>query len=52
MNELEHLKQEIAALQERVMLLEKRADMPVRDGHPLWVPLPDYKVGDFPEFDM
>jgi hypothetical protein len=26
------------SLQDRVAALEKRADMPVRDGHPLWKP--------------
>ena len=28
----------IAKLTQRVELLEQRADMPVRDGHPLWQP--------------
>jgi len=40
MTEIEQLREEINKLRERVAVLENRANMPVRDGHPLWQPVP------------
>lgn len=34
------VEQFIKSLEERIAILERRADMPVRDGHPLWTPSP------------
>ena len=41
MTELEQLRKELNELRERVAVLERQVSMPVRDGHPVWVPKPD-----------